>query len=167
MKRLSVIASLSVMLAACSMSLSPEQSSKLDREYRPVVNAFIPECIAAASGKQPNYAAIRALGYAQRDAVIGSGVYLAPAGKNQLFSHEGIRFVPGKGCYAGHDGISGVALGGMQEIGQVWVRALESAGHRDAGSNPSNFSFVANGVRMNFAGTRSDGKITFSITKAE
>ncbi|ARC37221.1 hypothetical protein A6J80_13275 [Paracoccus yeei] len=166
MKGRSVIASLTVLLAACSMTLSPEQSSKLDREYRPVVNTFIPECIAAASGKQPNYAAIRALGYTQRNAMIGSGVYLAPAGKG-LLSKEGIKLVPGKGCFADHDGISGVAMGGLQETGQVWVRALEAAGYQNTSSNPSSFSFVANGVKMNFYGTRSDGTNTFSIRKAD
>ena len=154
MKGRSVIASLTVLLAACSMSLSPEQSSKLDREYRPVVNTFIPECIAAASG------------YTQRNAMIGSGVYLAPAGKG-LLSKEGIKLVPGKGCFADHDGISGVAMGGLQETGQVWVRALEAAGYQNTSSNPSSFSFVANGVKMNFYGTRSDGTNTFSIRKAD
>ena len=165
MKRLSVIATLSVLLAACSMSLSPEQSSKLDREYRPVVNRFIPECIAAASGKQPNYAAIRALGYTQRNSVIGSGVYLAPADKG-FMSKEGIKLVTGQGCFAGHDGISGVALGGLHQTGQVWVRALEAAGYRNTSSDPSVFSFVANGVKMNFTGSQSDGTNVFSITKA-
>ena len=54
-----------------------------------------------------------------------------------------------------------------EETGQVWVRALEAAGYQNTSSNPSSFSFVANGVKMNFYGTRSDGTNTFSIRKAD
>ena len=93
MHRIFGILTLTAALAACSMSMSPEQSARLDREYRPVVNAFIPACVATASGRQADYAAIEALGYVQRKAATGAGDYLYPAGKNPLLSNAGIRFV--------------------------------------------------------------------------
>ena len=136
MKRLVGVAALTTTVAACSMGLSPEQSAQLDREYRPVVNAFIPACIATASGRKADYSAIKALGYTQRDAMTGTGDYLYPSNKS-LMSYDGVRFVPGKGCYANRDGIPNVALGGLDEVGQVWVRALESAGYRNTGSSSS------------------------------
>ena len=167
MHRIFGILTLTAALAACSMSMSPEQSARLDREYRPVVNAFIPACVATASGRQADYAAIEALGYVQRKAATGAGDYLYPAGKNPLLSNAGIRFVPGKGCYAGHDGVSGVALGGMDEIGQVWTRALQDAGYPNVGGSASAYSFTANRQKLNFRGTfSSNNGLSFSITQA-
>lgn len=167
MTRLVGVAALTATLAACSMSLAPEQSAKLDREYRPVVNAFIPACIATASGRKADYSAIKALGYVQRDAMFGTGDYLYPSNKS-LMSNNGIRFVPGEGCHSNYDGVPNVALGGLDEVGQVWVRALESVGYRNTGGSSSSFNFMADGVMMSFRGTfSSQNGLSFSITRAD
>ena len=168
LRKLIGIAAVVGTLAACSMNLSAEQQAELDREYRPQVNAFIPACIATAAGRKADYSAIRALGFVERKAMVGQGDYLYPAGKNVLMSKEGIRFTPGEGCRAGHDGVMGVYMGAFEDIGNVWVRALQAAGYQNTGSSPSSYDFTANGVKMSFSGQRSsEGAISFSITRAK
>lgn len=168
LRKLIGIAAVAGTLAACSMNLSAEQQAELDREYRPQVNAFIPACIATASGRKADYSAIRALGFVERKAMVGQGDYLYPAKGKGPLSNEGIKFVPGEGCHAGHDGIAGVAMGAFDDIGNVWVRGLQAAGYQDTGSSPSSYDFTANGVKMSFRGQRSsEGAISFSITRAK
>lgn len=163
------IAALTGLLAACSMSLSPEQQAEIDREYRPQVNAFLPACIATASGQKADYSAILALGFTQRKAVIGTGDYLYPANGASLLSDEGIKFVPGEGCHANHDGFTAVDMRGLNDLGKVWVGALQAAGYQDTGGNSSSYDFTANGVKMRFEGhtTSQSGILSFSITRAK
>lgn len=166
-KRIFSAAAMIGTLASCAMETTPEQSAEIERKYRPVVNAALPACIASASGRKADYAQLFALGYQRRAPAFGAGDYLYPQGKSMLFGgDEGIRFVPGEGCYAGHDGLVGVAMGGMSEIGQVWIRALEQAGYQDTDGSPSTFSFTANGVPMTFRGSwSSDSGIQFRVQR--
>lgn len=162
LKLVAGLAALTALVAGCVPEMSPEKRTQVQSAYQPKVNAFIPACIAAAQGRTPDYGPILALGYTQRKSMIGDGDYLY-APNSGLMNSVGIKFVPRDGCYESPEGVAGTYLGGMQELGEVWIASLKAAGYQETGDSPSLYQFSANGVPMIFSGSFQDGSISFRL----
>lgn len=164
MKQFIGLAAVAGLLSACAPAMTAEQKADLEREYRPKINAFLPACIAAASGRKVDYASITAMGYVPASSLYRGGERFVRKDKG-FFDADGITILRGVGCDVDEKLITGVSGLGLQEAGYIWVRALDNAGYRDTDDSFTSYGFTANGVPMEFDGREGSGSMTFRFRR--
>ncbi|WP_372570840.1 hypothetical protein [Ruegeria jejuensis] len=155
-------------LAACTAPLTPEERAKQTDRNLPLAAASVPACISAASGQNPNYSSLVALGYENYKPLTKSGVNFRSK-DSSFWSSVGtdLNFKSNIGCEASYSN----ETDSFQAIGNAWVTALKDEGYSPSATKGGSYTFVANGVPMRFRGTHQisnhSNVMTFKIQRGD